>query len=120
GGLAVLLAAGLGLAAGILAAVHQNSWIDYAVTAGAALGLAVPSFALALWLLLVFAVGLGWLPTGGWPTSGDGDPRTLIMPVVTLALAPAALVARFTRASLVEVLQAEYVRTARAKGLRER
>jgi ABC-type dipeptide/oligopeptide/nickel transport system permease component len=72
-----------------------------------------------LWLLLLFAVGLAWLPTGGWPNSPADDWKTLIMPVVTLALAPSALVARYTRSSLVEVLHAEYVRTARAKGLRE-
>ena len=89
------------------------------VTFGSTLGLTVPNFVIALWLLLVFSVGLGWLPTGGWPTRADRDWKTLIMPVITLALAPTALVARYTRSSLVEVLHAEYVRTARAKGLRE-
>ena len=83
------------------------------------LGLTVPNFVIALWLLLMFSVGLGWLPTGGWPTRADPDLRTLIMPAITLALGPTALVARYTRASLVEVLNAEYIRTARAKGLRE-
>ena len=66
----------------------------------------------------MFAVQLRWLPTGGWPSSG-GDWKTLIMPVITLALGPSALVARYTRSSLVEVLRADYVRTARAKGLPE-
>ena len=74
---------------------------------------------MALWLLLIFSVGLGWLPTGGWPNSGDVDWRTIIMPAICLALGPSALVARYTRASLVEVLHAEYIRTARSKGLRE-
>jgi ABC-type dipeptide/oligopeptide/nickel transport system permease component len=83
------------------------------------LGLTVPNFVVALWLLLVFSVGLGWLPTGGWPSSGDADFSTIIMPAITLSLGPSALVARFTRASLVEVMHAEYIRTARAKGLRE-
>src|SRR6202158_3866627 len=84
-----------------------------------AVGITVPNFVIALWLLLVFAVGLGWLPTGGWPSGPSSDLRTLIMPVTTLALGPSALVARYTRSSLVEVLHQEYVRTARAKGLRE-
>ena len=119
GGMAVLLAASIGLTAGILAAVHQNTWIDYVVTLVSTLGITVPNFVIALWLLLVFAVGLGWLPTGGWPSGGDSDFKPLILPVVTLALGPSALVARYTRSSLVEVLHAEYIRTARAKGLRD-
>src|SRR5262249_60507012 len=77
-------------------------------------------FVIALWLLLIFSVGLGWLPTGGWPTGGDSpDFRTLFLPVITLALAPTALVARYTRSSLVEVINADFIRTARAKGLGE-
>jgi ABC-type dipeptide/oligopeptide/nickel transport system permease component len=89
------------------------------VTFGSTLGLTVPNFVIALWMLLLFSVGLAWLPTGGWPSGPTDDWRTLIMPVITLSLAPMALVARYTRSSLVEVLHAEYVRTARAKGLRE-
>ena len=119
GALAILLAATIGLTSGILAAVHQNTWIDYVVTFISTLGITVPNFVIALWLLLVFAVGLGWLPTGGWPGSGTVDLKTLILPVITLALGPSALVARYTRSSLVEVLHAEYIRTARAKGLRD-
>src|SRR6266566_3861540 len=119
GGLAILLAFTIGLTSGILAAVHQNTWIDYVVTFVSTLGITVPNFVIALWLLLVFAVGLGWLPTGGWPSGGDSDWKTLILPVITLSLGPSALVARYTRSSLVEVLHAEYIRTARAKGLRD-
>lgn len=119
GGLAVLIATVLGLTAGIVAAVNQNTWVDYLVTFIATLGLTVPNFVVALWLLLVLSVGLGWLPTGGWPSGSDPDFRTILMPAITLSLGPTALVARFTRASLVEVMQAEYIRTARAKGLRE-
>jgi ABC-type dipeptide/oligopeptide/nickel transport system permease component len=119
GVLAILIAATFGLTTGIVAAVNQNSWVDYVVTFIATLGLTVPNFVVALWLLLVFSVGLGWLPTGGWPTSSDSDFRTIIMPAICLALGPAALVARYTRASLVEVMHAEYIRTARAKGLRD-
>src|SRR5438105_1602001 len=119
GGLAILVAATLGLTSGILAAVYQNTWIDYVVTFMSTLGLTVPNFVIALWLILVFVVGLGWLPTGGWPGSSSDDFKTLILPVVTLSLGPLALVARYTRSSLVEVLHAEYIRTARAKGLRD-
>jgi len=119
GGMAILLAFIVGLTSGIFAAIYQNTWIDYVVTFISTLGITVPNFVIALWLLLVFAVGLGWLPTGGWPNGLTGDLRTVIMPVVTLALGPSALVARYTRSSLVEVLHQEYVRTARAKGLRE-
>jgi peptide/nickel transport system permease protein len=119
GGLAILLAFASGLTFGSLAAVHQNTWIDYLVTFISTLGIAVPNFIIAVWLLLVFGVGLGWLPTGGWPSGGAGDWKTVIMPVITLALGPSALVARYTRSSLVEVMHAEYIRTARAKGLTE-
>jgi len=119
GGLAILLAFASGLTFGSLAAVHQNTWIDYLVTFISTLGIAVPNFIIAVWLLLVFGVGLGWLPTGGWPSGGAGDWKTVIMPVVTLGLGPSALVARYTRSSLVEVMHAEYIRTARAKGLTE-
>ncbi len=106
------------MTAGIIAAVKQNTWIDYVVTFVSTLGITVPSFVIAIWLLLVFAVQLRWLPTGGWPGSG-GDWNTIIMPVITLALGPSALVARYTRASMVEVIRSDYIRTARAKGLRE-
>src|SRR6266852_6762384 len=117
--LTIILAASLGLTSGILAAVHQNTWIDYIITFMSTLGITVPNFVIALWLLLIFAVGLGWLPTGGWPSGSDSDFRTLILPVLTFALGPSALVARYTRSSLVEVLHAEFILTARAKGLRE-
>lgn len=117
--LAIIIAMTFGLSSGILSAVNQNTWVDYVVTFTSTLGLTVPNFVIALWLLLMFSVALGWLPTGGWPTASDPDLRTLIMPAITLALGPTALVARYTRASLVEVLNAEYIRTARAKGLRE-
>jgi oligopeptide transport system permease protein len=119
GMLAIFLAGTIGLTSGIIAATHQNTKIDYLVTFVSTLGLTVPNFVVALWLLLVFSVGLGWLPTGGWPNSGDADWRTIIMPAICLALGPSALVARYTRASLVEVLHAEYIRTARSKGIRE-
>jgi ABC-type dipeptide/oligopeptide/nickel transport system permease component len=112
--LTILLSYSLGLLLGAIAALRQNSWIDYAVTFAATLGLTVPNFVVAIWLVLLFSVRLQWLPTGGW-----GEPKHYIMPVIAYSLAPMALVARFTRVSILEVMRADYVRTARAKGLRE-
>jgi peptide/nickel transport system permease protein len=118
GGMAVLLAFASGLTFGIISAVKQNTWIDYVVTFVSTLGITVPNFVIAIWLLLIFSVQLHWLPTGGWPGNG-GDWNAAILPVITLALGPSALVARYTRASLVEVIRSDYIRTARAKGLSE-
>jgi ABC-type dipeptide/oligopeptide/nickel transport system permease component len=104
-----------GLIFGVLAALHQNTWLDYTITFFATSGITVPSFVVATWLVLIFSVRLRWLPTGGW-----GEPKHYIMPVVAYSLGPMALVARYTRVSVLEVLRADYVRTARAKGLAER
>ena len=117
--LALFVAFTSGLTFGIIAAIKQNSWIDYVVTFISTLGITVPNFVIAIWLLLLFAVQLRWLPTGGWPSNGSSDWKTMIMPVITLALGPSALVARYTRSSLVEVIRSDYIRTARAKGLAE-
>lgn len=113
--LTILLSYSLGLLLGTIAALRQNSWIDYVVTFGATLGLTVPNFVVATWLILLLSVRFQLLPTGGW-----GEPKQYIMPVIAYSLAPMALVARFTRVSILEVLRADYVRTARAKGLHER
>jgi ABC-type dipeptide/oligopeptide/nickel transport system permease component len=118
--MAVVLAFSFGLTFGIIAAVKQNSWIDYVVTFISTLGITVPNFVIAIWLLLLFAVQLRWLPTGGWPSSIRSDLRPVIMPVIVLSLGPMALVARYTRSSLIEVIHSDYIRTARAKGLNER
>jgi ABC-type dipeptide/oligopeptide/nickel transport system permease component len=120
GGLAILVAFTSGLLFGIVAAVKQNTWIDYLVTFISTLGITVPNFVIGIWLVLIFVVRLRWLPTGGWPTASGGDWKTLIMPVITLSLGPSALVARYTRSSLVDVIHSDYIRTARAKGLGER
>jgi ABC-type dipeptide/oligopeptide/nickel transport system permease component len=116
GGLTVILAMGTGLILGTIAAIRQNTWIDYVVTTIATLGLTVPNFVVAIWLILIFAVKLRWLPVGGW---GD-DWRQWIMPVIALGLGPMGVTARYTRSSLVDVIGADYIRTARAKGLGER
>jgi peptide/nickel transport system permease protein len=115
GVLTITLAYGLGLLLGFTAALRQNTWLDYVITFFATLGLTVPNFVVAIWLILIFSVKFRLLPTGGW-----GSPNQYIMPVIAYALAPMALVARYTRVSILEVLRADYVRTARAKGLRER
>ncbi|MFO7168600.1 MAG: ABC transporter permease [Chloroflexota bacterium] len=115
GGSTVLIALGGGIVLGILAAIRQNTWLDYIVTFTATLGLTVPNFVVALWMILVFAVQLKWLPIGGW---GD-DWRQLIMPMVALGLGPMGIAARYTRASLADVFTSDYIRTARAKGLGE-
>ncbi|HHY58558.1 MAG TPA: ABC transporter permease [Chloroflexi bacterium] len=115
GFLALLVALPLGLLLGALAAARQNTWIDYATSATSTLGLTVPSFVVAVWLVLLFAVQLKWLPTGGW-----GAWYHYIMPVAALALAPMALTARYTRTSILEVSRSDYIRTARAKGLSDR
>lgn len=111
----ILLSYSLGLLLGIVAALNQNSWLDYLVTTLATLGFAVPSFVIAIWLIIVFSLTLHWLPTGGW-----GEPYHFILPAIAYSLGPMALVARYTRVSMLETLGADYVRTARAKGLKER
>lgn len=113
-GVVILISYSLGMVMGILAAIHQNSWLDHAVTAMATLGFAVPNFVIAIWMILIFSVTLHWLPTGGW-----GKPENFIMPTLVYAAAPTALVARYTRVNMLEALRADYVRTAHAKGLPE-
>ena len=114
GVLALVIAAVLGISLGIIAALRQNTVIDYATLAVATFGASVPAFVVGMLILIVFTVELHWLPSGGW-----GTPKQLVMPVVALSLLPTAYIARVTRASMLEVLQQDYVRTARAKGLRE-
>lgn len=115
GGLTAIVAIGLGIVFGIVAGVKQNTWIDYIVTFIATLGLTVPNFVVALWLILIFAVQFKVLPLGGW---GD-DWRQIIMPAIALGMGPLGIAARYTRASLTDVFTADYIRTARAKGLAE-
>jgi peptide/nickel transport system permease protein len=111
----LVLAAVFGIVLGIIAATHQHTWIDTIAMAGSFLGVSMPNFWLALLLIYFFAVRLGWLPA-----TGAGTPQQLILPSIVLALQQVALIARLVRAHMVEVLQEEYIKTARAKGLRER
>ncbi len=114
---AILLALFLGISLGAVAALRQNSRLDYAVMATAMTGIAVPNFVMAPLLSLIFGVYLSLLPVGGY---GDGGLRYLLLPTISLALPQVAYIARLTRASLIEVLRQNYIRTARAKGIGER
>ena len=114
----------LGVALGVLCAVRAYTWLDNAVSALSFVGLAVPIFWLGILLILLFSVALGWLPSSGLSTLGrEDDPIDrlghLVMPAAVLAVSSAPQLLRFTRSSLLEVLNQEYVRTARAKGLYE-
>jgi oligopeptide transport system permease protein len=117
GASAMLLAILIGGAAGALAALRRNGWLDRALMVTALVGISVPGYVVAPLLILVFAVALGWLPAGGWSAHGIGD---AVLPVVTLALPQIAYIARLMRASMSEVLDANFIRTARAKGLSTR
>ena len=122
----IIVSFGFGLTMGVVAAYHRNSWIDNFVTFTATLGITVPNFIIATWLLLIFGYQIGWGQPSKWiipPLFGQGLPLLswdYFLPVITYALAPLALVARYTRASVTDALSADYVRTARAKGLSEK
>ena len=117
GGSAMLLALLVGIFAGTIAALRQNSRTDHAVMAVSMTGISIPNFVMAPLLILFFAVYLGWLPAGG---IGDGGLRYMILPVISLALPQVAYISRLTRGSMIEVLRSNFVRTARAQGLPER
>ncbi|MDA5194826.1 oligopeptide ABC transporter permease OppB [Govanella unica] len=114
GGMAILLASLLGIAAGSLAALRQNSRVDHLVMGFAMTGIALPGYVVAPLLALAFGVYLKWLPVAGWNTGGW---REMVLPVTALTLPYLAYIARLTRGSMIEVLHANYIRTARAKGL---
>lgn len=121
--LALLVAVGVGLPSGIIAARGRGSWLDLGAMTVAILGISMPTFWLGLNLILVFAVKLRWLPVAGYQPLSAGlweSLRYLILPAVTLGIAQAALLARMTRSMMLEVLDQDYIRTARAKGLGER
>jgi ABC-type dipeptide/oligopeptide/nickel transport system permease component len=112
-GLAVLV----GVPLGTISALNTNTWVDYGAVLFSIIGISVPVFVVAPLLVLVFAIWLNWLPTGGW----DGLwSLSAILPIATLALIPTAALARYSRSSVLEVIRQDYVRTARAKGLHER
>ncbi|MDZ4339130.1 MAG: ABC transporter permease [candidate division NC10 bacterium] len=106
----------LGVAAGVVAAMRHNTLVDLLLMMGALLGISTPVFWLGMMLIILFGVWLGWFPISGY---GEGDIRHLILPALTLGVLQAGIIARITRSALLEVLHQEYIRTARAKGLRE-
>ncbi|MCZ0951292.1 MAG: oligopeptide ABC transporter permease OppB [Rhodospirillaceae bacterium] len=114
GGMAIALALLIGVTAGSLAALRQNTRTDYAVMSASMTGISIPNFVMAPLLILIFAVYLGWLPAGGL---GDGSPRNMVLPVIALALPQIAYISRLTRGSMIEVLRSNFIRTARAQGL---
>ena len=117
---ALAFAVGTGLSLGIFAALRRNSLIDHALMGLTQIGIAVPNFWFAMVLVLVFAVNLRIFPAGGfpgWAQGGFAAMSSLVLPTVALALPQAAILARIVRASLIETLHEDYMRTARAKGL---
>lgn len=111
---AFVIAVTVGVTAGVIAALKQNSLFDYILMTLAMVGVAVPNFVKAPLLVLIFAVTLKWLPAGGW---NDGALRNLILPVTALATGYVASIARITRGSMIETMNSQFIRTARAKGL---
>jgi oligopeptide transport system permease protein len=113
--IAFILAILIGIPLGMVAALKQNSAVDYASVLFSTIFASIPGFVLGILLMIVFSVELHWLPTGGW-----GGIKQIIMPAFALAAMSAAYIARITRASMLEVMHQDYIRTARAKGLSER
>jgi len=117
---ATLVAVTLGIGLGVIAAVRHGTVTDYAVMVVAMLGLSLPTFWLGLLMIMLFAVTLQWLPAAGYGALSDGVGRTvryLVMPAVALGFSQAAVIARMTRASLLDALGEDFVRTAKSKGL---
>jgi oligopeptide transport system permease protein len=111
---AFILAVLVGIPLGIFAALGHNRWPDYLSTSVSIIGISTPSFVLAILLIVFFSVQLGWFPTGGWK-----GPANWVLPTVALAGFPIAVIARYTRASMLEVTRKDYIRTAQSKGLRD-
>jgi peptide/nickel transport system permease protein len=121
--LAFILGVIIGIPAGVICAVRRASWIDLVVTTMANIGITLPTFWLALLLMYVLGLQLGWLPISGYSTGIENfglNTRQIIMPVFCLAIFPIAGIARQTRSSMLEVMKQDYIRTALSKGLPER
>ena len=114
GGTSMLLSVVLGVTLGIFAALRQNSFVDYFVMLLGNMGSAVPSFVLGPIMIIIFAIGLKWLPAGGW---NDFEPRFLVLPIALLTIINVSTIGRVMRGSLIEVMHSNFIRTARAKGL---
>lgn len=119
---ALIIALVVGIPAGIISAYRRNTFVDYIVMVVSLVGVSMPVFWLGVMLVLIFSVNLGWLPAtgmGNWSAGADVFFKHLLLPSVTLATIPMANFARITRSSMLEVLSQDYIRTARAKGLKE-
>lgn len=112
GGIALSIALVVGVFLGALAALRQNTWVDYMVVGTATFGITIPTFVIAPVFSLFFGVMMGWLPAGGW-----GTWQHMVLPIATLALPQIAIIARLTRGATIEALRSNHVRTARAYGL---
>lgn len=112
GAMTIMVAFPLGLLLGFISAFRQNTWLDYIANTIALSGFVIPSFVLGMGCVVLFVIILKWLPAGGWDS-----PKHWILPVFVNCLGPMGIIARYTRVSLLEVMRADYVRTARAKGL---
>lgn len=115
GGLALAWALLIGLTAGLIAAAKQNTWWDYTLMSISMLGISIPPLVSGPLLILIFALGLYWFPTGGWGTLSH-----MVLPAITLGSVYGAYIARLTRGGMLEVIHSNYIRTARAKGLSEK
>ncbi|MBL4828709.1 MAG: oligopeptide ABC transporter permease OppB [Aliivibrio sp.] len=114
GAFAFIFAVIFGVSVGTIAALRQNTWIDYSVMSTAMLGIVMPSFVLAPVLIYIFSIKLGWFPAGGWH---DGGWKYMMLPVLGMSMLYVATFARITRGSMIETLNSNFIRTARAKGL---
>ena len=112
--ISILIGVLVGVVAGVVAATHQNTWIDNAIMVTSLTLLSIPGFWLSLMLLMLFAGTLRWLPSGG-----VGGPQHLVLPAIVISHGAAAVITRFTRASMLDVIRQDYVRTVRANGIRE-
>ncbi len=111
----ILISSMIGISLGIVSAVRRNTWVDSFAMFFSLIGVSMPIFWLGILLIIIFAVTLGWLPSGG-----KGGIEHIILPAITLGLATSAIIARMTRASMLEILNQDYVRTAKAFGLSKR
>ncbi|RDJ27782.1 ABC transporter permease [Bosea caraganae] len=121
--LSMLIALLLGLPIGIIAALRRGSALDYGASLFGLAGLSIPNFWLGIMLILLFSVHLGWLPAGGYvPPSEDlwGNLKAMLMPALVLGTGTAAIIMRHTRSAMIQAMKQDYIRTARAKGVKER
>jgi oligopeptide transport system permease protein len=114
GGWSLLVALGMGIPLGIVAAIRRNTWIDYVASGFGMIGISVPTFVVGPLFVLAFAIGLGWFNASGWYTASDR-----VLPCLVLGIAYAAPISRLTRGGMLDILYQDFIRTARAKGASE-